>query len=94
MGQFFYTYRKTREGFKHENVHIMIWTETELKQLVKDIYTSHQTLDLIHITKDFSFLRKQKLSQYHFTIDNNCNVFNSNEPLALAQIGTDWKILN
>ncbi|MFX5646217.1 hypothetical protein ABTD57_03140 [Acinetobacter baumannii] len=53
--------------------------------------------DLIHITEDFSFFKKTEADSiplYRFAVDANYNVFNSDELPALAQIGTDWKVLN
>ncbi|MFX7075097.1 hypothetical protein ABTI25_17935, partial [Acinetobacter baumannii] len=46
---------------------------------------------------DFSFFKKTQADSipiYRFAVDDNCNVFNSDELPALAQIGTNWKVLD
>jgi hypothetical protein len=61
------------------------------------IGTGNGSEDLIHITEDFSFFKKtaaDSIPLYRFAVDNNRNVFNSDELPALAQIGTDWKIID
>jgi len=58
---------------------------------------NNRSQDLIHISEDFSFFKKTEADSiplYRFAVDNNYNVFNSDELPALAQIGTDWKILD
>jgi len=47
-----------------------------------------------HLTENFSFFKKTEADSipiYRFAIDQNFNVFNSDELPALAQIGTGWK---
>ncbi|MGR2824576.1 hypothetical protein FY048_03415 [Acinetobacter sp. 1124_18A] len=50
-----------------------------------------------HPTENFRFFKKTEADSmpiYRFAIDQNSNVFNSDELPALAQIGTDWKNLD
>ncbi|MDS7967809.1 hypothetical protein RMB12_12355 [Acinetobacter sp. V117_2] len=64
---------------------------------VNKIGGDNRSADLIHITEDFSFFKKTQADSiplYRFAVDDNQNVFNSDELPALAQIGTDWKILD
>lgn len=61
------------------------------------IAVDNSSEDLIHINEDFSFFKKTEADSiplYRFAIDSKNNVFNSDELPALAQIGTDWGILD
>ncbi|MDQ8916609.1 hypothetical protein RFH45_18995 [Acinetobacter baumannii] len=48
---------------------------------------------LIHLCF-FKKTEADSIPLYRFAVDANYNVFNSDELPALAQIGTDWKVLN
>ena len=51
----------------------------------------------LHISLKILVFKKTEADSiplYRFAVDANYNVFNSDELPALAQIGTDWKVLN